>query len=456
MLSNDQWIEKNFENADLKDKRLNMRLCKTAQLMGRTPEASLPKQMADWADIKGAYRFFANENVTHKRIQEPHRAKIMKMARIQNSVTLFYQDTSELDYTALKASKGLGPIGNHSNQGLMIHNCIAVQSTQSNATILGLAHQQVWRRDNISLNKTETRHQRNLRGNKESAVWSKTLRALKRPPVGCVWISVGDRASDIYEYHKQVLDSGWHSTIRACQERAIKVSDEKYTLMKRMRSLPAQGERTIDFRGKNDPKIQTVHLYVSWEFVEILPPARLGKNAPSIPLWAIRTWNEERDLEWILLSTMPVNCLEDAIEKIEFYEGRWIVEEFHKCLKSGCKIESRQLGTAKCLINYLAIASIIAILMLYLRGIARTEPNQLAREVIPEAACKIICKRYTLQVDTLTTSCFWRSVARLGGFIGRKSDGEPGWQTLWDGWMRLLDMLWAVESLQSPLSTSYD
>ena len=133
---------------------------------------------------------------------------------------------------------------------------------------------------------------------------------------------------------------------------------------------------------------------------------------------------------------------------MEWYKCRWIIEEYHKCLKTGCRIEDRQLGTSEALEAVLGVLGIIAVLMLQLRNLAREDSNRQAKEVVPEIPMKIICKKYKLEM-TVSLRDFWRSVAKMGGFIGRKSDGEPGWQTLWGGWLRLIDMWFGVEAFMA-------
>lgn len=449
LFENKNWIKENFGEAELTDKRLSHRLCQISEAIANRPEGSLPQQMPKWAELKAAYRFLSNPHVTHKRIQTPHRNRVKEIANAPEKVTLYYQDTSELDYTSLSDTKGLGPIGNHCNQGMLFHSCLAVQPNKQGAHVIGLAHQQVWERKQVSHNRIETRHQRNNRAGKESAVWSKSLNAIGKPPKNCLWISVGDRASDVYEYHQKVAALKWHSVIRACQDRAIEVDGNNTTLMVWSRSLAGMGKKTIDIRRREDTVVKQIDLTVAWGKVSILPPARVGQKGHSIDLWVIRAWNEEEKLEWILLSTLPICNLADADEKIEWYGGRWIMEEYHKCLKSGCKIETRQLGTSEALEALLGILGVLAILMLQLRSVARVSPDTPASEMIPDAAIQLVRKRLDIEEEVMGVGLFWRSVARLGGFIGRKSDGDPGWQTVWKGWLRLLDMLWAVSSFSN-------
>jgi hypothetical protein len=441
----ENWAQDNFAGSDFNDKRLSNRLIIIAANMAAYPEGSIPKQMECWHDTKACYNFLNNEKVSHKEIQAPHRERVLNDAK-DGGVILFLQDTTEADYTSLEATEGLGHIGNHKNKGIMVHNCLAVRQNKSNPEIIGLANQIVWRRKNKSLNKNETRNDRNKRS-RESDIWLKNLKNIGSPKEGCIWVSVGDRANDIFEYFSGAKKLGWESLVRACQDRKVTIQEKETYLFQHMRSLPSMGTKTIKIRQQNDTKEKEVELSVSWEkSVIIHAPSRLGKNTPSVSLSVVRCWNEEEGIEWVLYSSIEVNNISEACEKIDWYADRWIIEEYHKCLKTGCKVEERQLGTAKGLENLIAILSIVSILMLQLRNIARTDSEKPASEVVDADALKIIQKRFKLDSD-ISIGVFWKSVARLGGFLARKNDGEPGWQTLWGGWLRLLDMIWTYKSM---------
>jgi len=137
--------------------------------------------------------------------------------------------------------------------------------------------------------------------------------------------------------------------------------------------------------------------------------------------------------------------VQSAVEKAQWYSYRWIIEEYHKCLKTGCSIEKRHLQSAKGLMALVGILGVIAIKLLELRSISREAEETQAEEVVPEIFIRVLTRKLGLKDNSITIKGFWKHVARLGGFIGRKSDGDPGWQTLWGGWLRLLDMTWAVE-----------
>jgi hypothetical protein len=215
--------------------------------------------------------------------------------------------------------------------------------------------------------------------------------------------------------------------------------------MQHLRDLPSMEKKTLKVRQKGDTKERDIELNVSWETaVSIHPPSRLNQKTQQIHLSVIRCWNDKEDIEWILYSSIAVNNFEEACEKIDWYSLRWVIEEYHKCIKTGCKLELRQLESGKALEALIGILSIIGVLMLRLRNIARMDKDRPASEVVEKDALKIIEERYNLDPN-MNVGMYWKSVARLGGFLGRKNDGDPGWQTLWQGWLRLLDMLWSYK-----------
>jgi len=155
-------------------------------------------------------------------------------------------------------------------------------------------------------------------------------------------------------------------------------------------------------------------------------------------------------LEWILLTTIEP-ALYSAVVQVDWYACRWLIEEYHKCLKTGCGIEARQLETAEALMRLAGFLGILAVRLLQLRTFSRSHPEHPVQPLIPEAMLELLGVRLGLFAIPATLGEFWRSVARLGGFLARKSDGQPGWQTLWRGWLRLQDFCWGADfALKKP------
>ena len=182
---------------------------------------------------------------------------------------------------------------------------------------------------------------------------------------------------------------------------------------------------------------------------------RNGPEHSQEPLagWCVRCWEagkRKNALEWILFTTVPVAAAASALERIEWYRLRWVVEEYHKALKTGCAMEQRQLRSGSGLLALLGLLAIVAVRLLQLRTIARAAPATLASQVVAPDLLETVVRLQGGSVNSMTADQFWRAVAGLGGFLGRKGDGDPGWQTLWRGWQRLQDLCWGLHPLPVP------
>jgi hypothetical protein len=440
-----EWIEKTWTNVKLGDKRRNRRAIKLAQHLLQNPAVSLPRATLSWSDLKAAYRLLNEEDVTHQALQENHWMQVLDLARNQKNPVLFIQDGSVLDYSNREATWGLGPIGNHEGEGINLHSCLVVSLRSCAPTILGLAHQTVWVRPKQAKRGRESKAQRRKRPT-EADAWSNWIpMADLDQKKGTLRVFIGDRGNDIFKFVEICKQKGWDCLYRACQNRVVHIKGKKCSLMPWIRSLDVSGKKEHILRSREGKPARTIELKISWGEMEIQPPDIDKKAKSPVTAWCVRCWNEEENLEWILVSTVPVLDVESAIEKAQWYSYRWIIEEYHKCLKTGCSIEKRYLQSAEGLMALVGILGIIATKLLELRSISREVEEIQAEEAVPEILIRVLTRKLCLKDTNLTMRTFWRQVARLGGFIGRKSDGDPGWQTLWGGWLRLLDMTWAIE-----------
>ena len=186
----------------------------------------------------------------------------------------------------------------------------------------------------------------------------------------------------------------------------------------------------------------------------LCPPCN-GRERQQTPVsgWCVRCWQvgkRKNALEWVLFTTVPVTDAATAWERIEWYRLRWMVEEYHKALKTGCAREQRQLQSAQGLRALLGLLAIVAVRLLQLRTVARTAPDTPANQVIEPELVEAVARWRGGSADRMTADQFWRAVAGLGGFLGRKGDGTPGWQTLWRGWQRLQDLWWGIHQAAVP------
>lgn len=202
----------------------------------------------------------------------------------------------------------------------------------------------------------------------------------------------------------------------------------------------------LDLPAKPGQAARTAQLSVSWQPVTLRSPRNTPGMETLLHAWVVRTWQANPPpgtpaLEWLLLTSVPVECLADALERIDWYTCRWIIEEYPSCLKTGCAIQKSQLQHAQRLQRRLAFLSILAIRLLQLRDLSRTTPQILAHHVVQPVLVQIMAYRTHTNPNTMTLASFWHAVAAVGGFPSRKSHGAPRWKRLWHGWLRLLD--WA-------------
>lgn len=443
MLQNETtWAEAQWGSVELGDNRRTARAVKVGAKLAAMPSGSLPQQQGSWGDVKAAYRLLNEADVSYETLSEVHWQSSLEKAKQQGGVVLFIQDGSEVNYSSHKATPGLGYIGNGKRQGFHLHSCLAVEATSE--SVLGLVGQQVWIRESLV-------RDRQARGEKivrtEGEVWARTLERLGTVPerLQQTWLSVGDRNSDIFSYIKRAQALSWNCLLRVSKDRWVVVAGKQTKLLAGLRSLEAQTTTTLIKRGRDGQSGREVKLRVAWSAITLLPPVR-DKESEAIEGYCIRVWEEKQGkdkLEWLLFTTLPISSNEQALLYIHWYSLRWLIEEYHKALKTGCAVEQRQLTSAHALKNILAFLAIVAVRLLQLRCLARSQPTELATEHVDAIMLRLVAERFKLGATAMTLKTFWHSVARLGGFLARKNDGDPGWQTLWKGWLRLQDMAWA-------------
>lgn len=432
---NSDWVKKQWQGAPLGDKRLEKRAVTIGEACLKTPDGTLPEKFGNWADTKGAYRFFDSESVTHEALQTVHNKNVVEIAGASKHMVLFIQDGSELLYNKHQSTYGLGPTADAYGQGIMFHTCLAVEWVKDSPPVtIGVAKQIPWiRPENSETKKSKEQTE------KESRVWLDTLKAIGKPPIGSQWVSVGDRGNDIYEYIVGASDELWDYVVRAKHDRTILIDGETKRLHQWIRSLEPKGEYELDLRSRGEKLLRKAKLKITWGQTVMLPPQ--NKRGKSISVTYVRAFDPtDPDLEWILITSLKVNSIEDALLVVQIYEQRWIIEEYHKCLKTGCRIEDAQLKTGKRLLRLLGILGVIAAKILHLRDLSRQQPDRPAEELITKEVVEIVKSRYKL-VGVISLSELWKRIAMMGGFLGRKSDGTPGWQTIWKGWLRIQDIL---------------
>jgi len=452
----------NFGHAKLGDRRRTKRLVELVDQIVARPGGTLPQKFRNPADLRAFYRLMNCDQVTHEAILAAHRqATISKISQTPERVLIIH-DSTELDFTEHKSLEELGPIGCGTRRGYITQNSLAVRAT--NGEPVGLVHQILHRRENVS--KDESRSERYRRENRESLLWVKSCQALPNQP-NCV--DVCDRGADNFEFIQYEVSNDRKFVIRSAQNRRMFVGHDHAEeapvekLRDYMESLEAATTAELELTSKSElkrgrgkqPKKQVTRLErkaklaVSYAPVEILASRTAGsKFTGSVKVWCVRIWELEtpkgqEKLEWLLLTNEPVDTVEKALEIKGWYELRWVIEEYHKGIKTGVRVESPQFTTEERLQPCIALLSITALTLLQIRDASR-QPDaktRLATEVVSSALVEALSLwRHKRVCPDWTVHDFYLALARLGGHQNRRSDHPPGWQVLWEGWKELLPM----------------
>jgi hypothetical protein len=217
-----------------------------------------------------------------------------------------------------------------------------------------------------------------------------------------------------------------------------------------VRSWPSKGEQTIRLDGNQKRLGREATLSISWGQIRLWPPdGEAGKAERPMVVTVLRTWEADppegvEALEWLLFSSVGVISEEQAWEKVGWYRMRWMVEDYHQCLKTGCQIEQRQEQTYEGLRTLLGFLAPLAVRLLQVRAAARQEPEQAASAILPPEVVRVVAHLAKIPPERLTARRCWHRIAQAGGYLGRKSDGEPGWKTLWKGWFYIQTLLEGV------------
>ncbi len=291
----------------------------------------------------------------------------------------------------------------------------------------------------------------------EGQVWARAAAAVGRPPAGVCWVHVGDRGSDDFRLMHETRQQDQHFLIRIHRNRLLDweageaVAPQMRKVLDYARSQPSQVSYTLQVPARHGQPARTAQMRLAWAPVTIPPPAHGPadlRRQPAIQAWVVRTWEVDappevqEPLEWVLLTSVPVHTVEEALERVAWYTYRWLVEDYHQCLKTGCALEKRQFDHGDDLARLLGFCGPIAVRLLQMRQQARTHPTQPAVTVVDPLWVQILSARLGWPpARPLTMADFWRGVAQLGGHQGRPRDGEPGWKTLWRGWQYLSDLV---------------
>lgn len=449
------WVQHEVGQTALGDARLTTRLGKLVTDCMAHPTASIPEACGTWKATKAAYRFFDNTRLSHpKLLHGSYQACVDRLP--EGEMVLVVQDTTSLDYTSHPATKDVGPLEATSHQGLFVHSCLAVSAS---GVPLGLLDQQTWARDPATTGKRASRKQRPIK-QKESFKWLKGLRkSLDGVPNSVCLVTVADQEADIFDLF---LDAEQHETqvlIRSAWDRCVQ--GPVGHLQADIEQQPVADTYVVSVGRAPGRQPREARMALRFTTVSVLPPQHRRKDPRLHPLTLsavdvqeISPPEGEKPLHWRLLTSLSIRTCADAHRCVRWYSLRWLVERYHFVLKSGCRIEQRQLETGARLRNCLAVYAIVAWRLLWLTYKARQAPHASCESAFERDEWQALyCLIHHTPVPPETPPSLEETVrwlAQLGGFLNRKGDGVPGVKVLWRGWQRLEDSVAMWRLLHPP------
>lgn len=440
-----------IKHLHLNDARLNARFKHTVNRLVDNPDSSIPEAFCKWGDIKGAYRFFSNKNVSIEAINRS--ITLATGERCQPyDIVLSVQDTTNVHFSSL--AEGLGYMDHGKGNGFMVHSAMAIDNK---GCPIGLLHQKIWARDKRELGKAQQRAGRDIE-EKESYKWLEGNEAsqglLKNNK--CI-IHIADREADIYELFVTSRTANSELLIRAMHSRKTLLGNNMWS---EIEAEPVIATFDIELENAVSGVCETIPMVVKTGMVLLSPPKK-KPGLPAILLYGMivteRNPRSNKPLEWHLITTIPAKNKEQALQLVTYYTYRWRIERFHYILKSGCNLEELQLRDADALHRATLTYSLCAFKLMQVLYQSRIEPNQPCDRYFTEMEWKVLAmvhyKRRVISKEPLPLKLAITIIAKLGGYIGRNNDGPPGIKNIWRGMNQLHGMMTAFEIHKLNLST---
>jgi hypothetical protein len=419
-----QWARHEFKSATLPDRRLVKRLILLATDFAQAPTAAIPQACGSWARSKAAYRFFDHDGLTPEAILASHVQATVERAAA-HPVVLCVQDTTMLNYSTHPQTRGLGPIGNNRDKtiGLLLHSTLALTP---GGQPLGLLHAASWSRSTTTFGRSSHARNRTPQAGKESQKWRTSFaacQALAAQCPGTTLVNVSDREGDLYELFADALTPrpGPRVELLVRAQHNRQVDHPQKALWACLAVQRVSGRLKIQVPRKDGQPGRLATLAIRHTRVTLCPPC-LKAGQPALTLWAVEGFSA-------------------AVERVRWYAQRWQIEVLHKVLKSGCAVEQRQLETAARLQRVVMVDLIVGWRVLALCKAGRESPDGLADQWLSEGEWRALTcymeerAGAPRQPPTVRQTVRW--IAQLGGFLGRRSDGEPGPIVIWRGLQQL-------------------
>jgi hypothetical protein len=397
------------------------------------------------------------------------------------AVVVLVTDTTEIELTRPHEQvTGAGPLDNGARRGLLLH---PLHGFTPDGTPLGTVYAQIWTREEAAVppaTKPHRQYKRTPIEQKESYRWVETLRQAQQEAALAEqtrFVTVADSEADIYEVFVEAQTApqqvAW--IVRACQNRALVASTSaeqtacaqaQAYVREQLMQQPVLFTQTITVRAQqvkvscDDRKrrrtrqSRRAEVEVRAATVRLRPPWRSDRQLPEISLNAVMVSQVPADqpqssdedqppVEWILLTSLPIDTAEAVRQVIKYYCVRWMIEVFFRTLKSGCRIEQRRFETIERLERCLAVYLIITWRTLYVCRLSRSSPAITAEAVFEPAEWKslwYVVHRQAPPTQPPTLSEMVLMLAKLGGYVNRHHDAHPGPETVWRGLERLNDI----------------
>ncbi len=444
-------VRQELEGVELGDGRRTKRAKLVGERLAENPEASLPAAMGDRAAVEGLYRHLAGEEVTLAALLEPHLAKTAQ--RISEQETVYaVADTTEFVFRGEAEREGLGTV-NGSDQGFLAHLTLAVAPDRTPLGVLGV---EVWNRQQVK-GERDLWSRRNDTS-RESLRWARGMKQA-RERLGKYadhLVHVTDREGDIYELLAELVEEKQRFIIRAAQNRLVEPMDEddqtrlfgqaQSTRTAFVLDVPLSARKPNRAPGprKTHParRERTARLSFAARTVTLRrPQQRTTRLPPTLVINIVHVIElapppGEPAVEWLLLTSEPIESDEQIQRVVTGYRARWVIEEYFKAVKTGCAFESRQLESAHTLQALLAYTLIVAYALLLLRSLSRTGREEPAEVILSTVQLRLLRAKVKKLPAEPTVRQALLAIAGMGGHL--KNNGDPGWRTLSKGWVKLL------------------
>ncbi|WP_444893312.1 IS4 family transposase [Microbulbifer sp. JMSA004] len=442
-----------IKNQVMGDTRLNKRLSNILSNLSSDPKNSIPCANKTWAETFAAYRFIENDKVNFDSIMSGHKSATLERIKAQ-PVVLIPQDTTFLNFATDLESKEMGTLRRKETNQQLLHTSIAITPSRVN---LGVVEGSMWQRDKES--SSNSRYTKSIK-DKESRRWLDHYEAAcqiqERCPESTI-VSIADREGDIHEWFQRAEDQSEQRRasyiVRAKANRTLELDGEETVLLwDHMNEQKSVGLYTVDIPKRNGEPGRKAKVSVSTTEIRLLGK---GKSKRPLSLYAVlaKELNPpegEKGIEWMLLTDLPVEDFKQARVIIEWYRSRWEIETYFRVVKGGCQIESNRFRTEQRLLNCIAIYMIIGWRLHSITTQARSLPDEPCTSAYSEKEWRMVwMMRDKSCPPNIPPSMrdITRMLAGLGGFLGRKGDGEPGVKTVWQGYTKLLHYIEAAEAL---------